>query len=160
MPIGNLDSGSGRASHQTKIPEFPPFSKCLHSTCIMKFSYIFSDRTTPMGLPVFSSNVPLAFQVSAEVFTSIQRIRFPACPWSASNASKFFSTPNSKRVCCAKRLVGSVHKKQSNRGVILAIVVHFSNPNIRIKPLHIVQARALFKIYRIGVAVKPPYRPR
>ena len=43
--------GLGLALLQTKTPELPPGSMCIHSMCSTKFSYCFSLRITPMGWP-------------------------------------------------------------------------------------------------------------
>src|SRR5215813_778361 len=57
------------------MPEFPPGSVCIHSTCNRKFSYCFSVRITLVGWPLQTSMPFSHFQVSEAVLTLTHLVR-------------------------------------------------------------------------------------
>ena len=75
IPFGSGLSCGAVPSLHTKTPEFPPSFMCRHSMCRMKFSYCFSERITPIGIPLQTNNPSFTVHVAGEVFTSTQPVR-------------------------------------------------------------------------------------
>src|SRR5207249_2840812 len=76
-PRGQGAPLAGVESHHTKKPELPTsfVFTCIHSNSQMKFSYIFSVRRKPSGLPVVMISSPLTVNVSGLVLTFTQPLR-------------------------------------------------------------------------------------
>src|SRR5687768_5893579 len=60
---------TGNAPLHAKKPAFPPAFICRHSSSTMKFVYIFSVRSTPVGTPVETITPSLTVNVFGAQFT-------------------------------------------------------------------------------------------
>src|SRR5918994_5713560 len=98
-PSGKRFASPGTALLHTNTPELPPASRCFHSTCMMKFSYCFSLRITPIGFPEHLSSSPFRDQVSLLVLTLIHRIG-ACCFLLLKKLSLSVSVPNSTCIVC------------------------------------------------------------
>src|SRR5688500_12165342 len=79
---------------QTNTPEFPPGSMCFHSTCMIKFSYCFSLRITPIGCPEHFSSSFFTVQVLSSVLTLTHRMGV-CCFLFVKKLLELVSEPNS-----------------------------------------------------------------
>src|SRR5258706_487382 len=75
IPFGNGEPSLGVPPLHAKQPELPPASRCIHSTCRMKFSNIRSVRITPVGFPLQMIIPSRTLQVSLAVLTLTQPLR-------------------------------------------------------------------------------------
>ena len=98
-PSGSLFS-PGIALLHTNVPELPPSSICFHSMCMMKFSYCFSDRITPIGKPLQTSSSPSKYHVSLSVFTLNHFKGVSSGCLSLTKDSNPLDFPNSNKYSC------------------------------------------------------------
>jgi hypothetical protein len=75
MPRRKGTPGAEMGLPQMKTPELPPLVRCRHSHSRMKFSYCFSVRIAPVGMPVQRMTPSLMLHVSGAQFAFTQPLR-------------------------------------------------------------------------------------